>query len=73
MLEVVVMNVILISFDRCNISRFFVNRNKEYVNVVKVKLIEGNIYMYRRWNLSLLVFILIFLVSFRLKFVCIFL
>lgn len=47
MLEVVVMNVILISFDRCNISRFFVNRNKEYVNV-KVKLIEGNIYMYRR-------------------------
>lgn len=48
MLEVVVMNVILISFDRCNISRFFVNRNKEYVDVVKVKLIEGNIYMNRR-------------------------
>lgn len=73
MLEVVVMNVILISFDRCNIRRFFVNRNKEYVDVVKVKLIEDNIYMNRRWNLLLLVFILIFLVSFRLKFVCIFL
>lgn len=48
MLEVVVMNVILISFDRCNIRRFFVNRNKEYVDVVKVKLIEDNIYMNRR-------------------------
>lgn len=64
------MNAILTSSDRCNTRRFSVNRNKEHVDVVKVKLIEGNIYMYRRWNSPLLVFILISLASSRSKFAC---
>lgn len=68
--EVAAMNAILTSSDRCNTSRFSANRNKEHENEVKVKLIVGDIYTNRRWNLPLLVFILISLASSRSKFAC---